>query len=107
MRSIHLTPWLHAALVGIVAGLAYLEGIAQQLGGVWLVLAILVVSRSLGAVLARAPQLARRRPSQTQLLEELAILTRRLIGATHGLSNQASVIVGEIDLLLEKYDRKD
>lgn len=103
--NVRFTPWIHAALVGTVAGLAYLEGVASRFGSIWTAFAIVVVSRGLGAFLARAPKLPRRRPSQTQLLEELKTLTSRLIGATHGLTGQAAVIVGEIDLLLEEYHR--
>lgn len=97
-----LTPWVHAAAIGLVAGLASLEGLAQRLGGVWLVVALVVVSRGLGAGLAQASQLPRRRATQKQLLEDLKVVTRRLVGATHGLTSQASIIVAEIDLLLEQ-----
>lgn len=104
---IRFTPWLHAAIVGVVAGLAYLEGIAQQLGGGWMALALIILSRALGAFLSAAPQLPRRRAAtQAQLLEDLKILTRRLVGATHGLTSQAAVIVGEIDLLIERLNGK-
>lgn len=104
--GIRLTPWLHAALVGAAAGLAYVEGLGKELGGPWVMVAVVVLSRSLGAALARAPRFSRRRATVRELLEELRDLNRRLIGATHGLSNQASVIVGEIELLIEELDRK-
>ena len=100
--GVRLTPWIHAALVGVAAGAAYLEGVGQHLGGAWMMAAVLVVSRGLGALLAKAPKLPRRRATRTQLLEELRILNTRLISATHGLSNQAAVIVGEIELLIEQ-----
>lgn len=104
--AVRFTPWIHAALVGAVAGLAYLEGVASRFGSIWTAFAIVVVSRGLGAFLARAPKLPRRRSTEKELLEELKVLTRRLVGATHGLTNQAAIIVGEIDLLIEERNRE-
>lgn len=99
--GVRLTPWIHAALVGLAAGAAYLEGIGQHLGGAWVTVAVVVLSRGLGALLAKS-KLPRRRATRMQLLEELRTLNTRLISATHGLSNQASIIVGEIELLIEQ-----
>lgn len=105
-RFAKFAPWVHALLVGLSAGLAWLVATGGRLNewNVWAMFGMLVASRILGALVSAAQDLPRRRQNQTQLLEELAILTRRLIGATHGLSNQASIIIGEIDLLLERYN---
>jgi UPF0716 family protein affecting phage T7 exclusion len=107
-REIRVTPWLHAALVGAAAGLAYLEGLGQELGGLWLTVAVIVLSRAFGALLSNTPKLARRRvATRQQQLDELRLLVGRLIAATHGLSNQASVIVVEIEHVIERLDEKD
>jgi len=95
-------PWIHASVIGLAAGAAYLEGVAQRFGGAWIALGLIVVSRTLGAFLASAPKLPKRRATQRELLENLALLTRQLIAATHGLSNQTTIIVGEIELVLEQ-----
>jgi hypothetical protein len=61
-------------------------------------------SRLAGELLAKHPRLPRRRATQAQVLEELRALTRQLVTATHGLSNQTAIVVGQIDELVERLE---
>lgn len=104
--SAKLAPWLHAFVIGIVAALAALEHVIAKMGYGWGVVTFFVVSRVLGALVSGAASLPMRRAPLNQVMDDLRIGVRRLVGATHGLSNHVTTLVGEIDLLVERLNHQ-
>lgn len=91
-------PWLHASLVGVAAVLAYMEGQAGTYGP-WVALVAVFFSRLVGWLVQGGPHHKVPRGTVVQQVKDLQGETRRVANLVHGMTNQVTVLVGEVDLL--------